>query len=89
MATTHIVFGPDLEPLESESRRGARTLGARRDSLIVSGTSAEVVAKLVEAVASTSGWCELEQARPDDRRTPVYVNAHAVRWVGDDDGDPA
>jgi hypothetical protein len=85
MTTARLVFGPDLEPLESESRRGAQTLGARRDSLVVSGTSGEVVAKLVEAVANTGGWCELELPGPDGRRAPVHVNAHAVRWVVDDD----
>ena len=79
------MFGPDLEPLESESRRGAHTAGARRDSLTVAGAAGEVVAKLVHAAANAGGWCELEQVLPDDRRHAVYVNAHAVRWVVEED----
>jgi hypothetical protein len=43
------------------------------------------VAKLVHAAASMAGWCELQQDLPDDRRRTVYVNAHAVRWVVDED----
>jgi hypothetical protein len=84
MATSRLIFGPDLEPLESESRRGAHNLGPRRDSLAVSGSSAEVVARLVEATANTAGWCELEEALPDAGRRTVFVNAHAVRWVVED-----
>jgi hypothetical protein len=44
-----------------------------------------VVVKLMQAEESTGGWCELEQVLPDDRRRTVYVNAHAVRWVVDQD----
>jgi hypothetical protein len=89
MTTSQLIFGPDLEPLESESRRGAHSLGPRRDSLTVAGSSSELVAKLVQATASTAGWCELEEALPDDRRRTIYVNAHTVRWVVDDDEAPA
>jgi hypothetical protein len=85
MTTSRLIFGPDLEPLESESRRGAHSPGPRRDSLTVAGTSSEVVAKLVQAATSMAGWCELQQELPDDRRGIVYVNAHAVRWVVDED----
>jgi hypothetical protein len=82
---SRLTFGPDLEPLESESRRGAHPPGPRRDSLTVAGASAEVVAKLVQAAADMDGWCELEQVAPDDGRRIVYVNARAVRWVVDED----
>jgi hypothetical protein len=44
-----------------------------------------LVAKLMQAEENTGGWCELEQVLPDDRRRTVYVNAHAVRSVVDDD----
>jgi hypothetical protein len=44
------MFGPDLEPLESESRRGAHPPGARHDSLTVVGAGGEVVGKLMQAV---------------------------------------
>jgi hypothetical protein len=83
MTTSRLIFGPDLEPLETESRRGAHSPGPRRDSLTVAGPSSQVVAKLVQATTSMAGWCELQQALPDDRRRPV--NAHAVRWVVDED----
>jgi hypothetical protein len=85
MTTSRLIFGPDLEPLESESRRGAHSPSPRADSLTVAGTSGEVVAKLVQAATTMAGWCELQQALPDDRRRPVDVNAHAVRWVVDED----
>jgi hypothetical protein len=85
MTTSRLIFGPDLEPLESESRRGAHSPGPRHDSLTVAGSSSDVVAKLVQAAASMAGWCELQQELPDDRRRTVWVNAHAVRWVVDDD----
>jgi hypothetical protein len=78
-------FGPDLEPMEFESRRGARALGPRRDSLLVAGTSEEVVAKLVEAQRATAGWCELDQVLDDGGHRKAYVNAAAVRWVSDRD----
>jgi hypothetical protein len=85
MTTSRLIFGPDLEPLESESRRGAHSPGPRRDTLTVAGSSSDVVAKLVQAVASTAGWCEVQEELPDGRRRTVYVNAHTVRWVVDDD----
>jgi hypothetical protein len=85
MTSSRLIFGPDLEPLEGESRRGAHSPGPRRDSLTVAGSSSDVVAKLVEAAASTAGWCEVQEVLPDDRHRTVYVNAHAVRWVVDDD----
>jgi hypothetical protein len=84
-AASWLSFGPDLEPMEHEARRGARTLGPRRDSLLVAGTSAEVVAKLVEAERSTAGWCELDQVLDDGTHRTAYVNATAVRWVSDRD----
>jgi hypothetical protein len=89
MTTSRLIFGPDLEPLESEARRATHSPGPRSDSLTVAGSSGDVVAKLVQATASTAGWCELEEALPDDRRRTVYVNAHAVRWVVDEDEAPA
>jgi hypothetical protein len=89
VTSSRLMFGPDLEPLESESRRGAHPAGARRDSLTVAGAADQVVLKLVHAVANAGGWCELEQVLPDDRRRAVYVNAHAVRWVVGDDEDRA
>jgi hypothetical protein len=85
VTTSRLMFGPDLEPLESESRRGAHPAGARHDCLTVAGTCGDVVVKLMHAVANAGGWCELEHVLPDDGRRPVYVNAHAVRWVGDVD----
>lgn len=85
MTTSRIIFGPDLEPLESESRRVAHSPGPRPDSVTVAGSSSDVVAQLMEAAANTAGWCELQQELPDDRRRTVYVNSHAVRWVVDDD----
>jgi hypothetical protein len=88
MATSRVIFGPDLEPLESESRRGAHTPGPRRDSLTVAGTSEEVVNKLVQAESAMAGWCELEQVLSDGRRRRAYVRARAVRWVVDDDEAP-
>ncbi len=89
MTTSRLIFGPDLEPIESESRRGAHAPGPRRDSLAVAGTSSEVVAKLVQAEASTAGWCELQEVLADDRRRTVHVNARAVRWIVDEDEAPA
>ena len=88
MTTSRLFFGPDLEPIESESRRGAHSPGPRRDSLTVAGSSSDVAAKLVEAVESRAGWCELQEMLAEDRRRTVYVNAHAVRWVVDDDDVP-
>ena len=85
MTRSRLVFGPDLEPLESESRRGAHPAGARGDSLTVAGASGDVVAKLVQAASNAGGWCELEQVLPDDGRRAVYVNARAVRWVVEED----
>jgi hypothetical protein len=37
------MVGPDLEPLESESRRRAHPPGARHDSLTVAGAGGELV----------------------------------------------
>lgn len=84
-AAAWLTFGPDLEPMEYESRRGAQALGPRRDSLLVAGTSEEVVAKLVEAQRATGGWCEVDQVLPDGTHRRAYVNAAAVRWVSDRD----
>jgi hypothetical protein len=79
------MVGPDLEPLESESRRGAHPPDARHGSLTVAGAGSELVVKLTRAEENTGGWCELEQVLPDDRRRTVYVNARAVRSVVDED----
>jgi hypothetical protein len=87
-AASWLTFGPDLEPMEYESRRGAQALGPRRDSLLVAGSSAEVVAKLVEAQRATGGWCEVEQVLADGTHRRAYVNASAVRWVADCDAEP-
>jgi hypothetical protein len=80
MATAWISFGPDLEPLESESRRGAQTAARRRDGISVSGSAEEVAAKLIEASSSSAGWCRFDQVLDDGRR-PVYVNGGAARLV--------
>jgi len=87
-AASWLTFGPDLEPMEYESRRGARAAGPRRDSLLVAGSSGEIVAKLVEAQHATAGWCEVDQVLPDGTHRRAYVNAAAVRWVSDRDAAP-
>jgi hypothetical protein len=87
-AASWLSFGPDLEPMQHESRRGIRALGPRRDSLLVMGTSAEVVAKLVEAQRASGGWCELDQVLDDGTHRRAFVNATAVRWVSDRDEEP-
>jgi hypothetical protein len=79
MASAWISFGPDLEPLSSESRRGAGTPTPRRDGLRVSGEPADVAAKLAEAVG---GWCELESVDGEGLAHAVHVNARAARFVG-------
>jgi hypothetical protein len=84
MPTSWISFGPDLEPLESEARRGAHAAAPRRDGVSVSGTSHDVVSKLIQASGATAGWCELEQVLADDRRRAVYVNGAAARLVIDE-----
>jgi hypothetical protein len=84
MATAWISFGPDLEPLESEARRGAQTPPRRRDGIAVSGAPEEVVAKLVDAAAVSAAWCRLEQVLEDGSRRPVFVNAGAVRLVAEE-----
>jgi hypothetical protein len=86
-AASWLSFGPDLEPMEHETRRGIRALGPRRDSLLVAGASADVVAKLVEAQRQTAGWCELDQVLDDGTHRTAYVNAAAVRWVSDRDAE--
>jgi hypothetical protein len=85
MPTSWISFGPDLEPMASESRGAARIAEPRRDGLSVTGTSEEVVFKLVQAAGANSGWCELEEVVAADRRRTVYVNGAAVRLVVDED----
>jgi hypothetical protein len=84
-AASWLTFGPDLEPMEYESRRGAQAAGPRRDGLLVAGSSVEVVAKLVEAQRATAGWCEVEQVLSDGAHRRTYVNAAVVRWVSDRD----
>jgi hypothetical protein len=81
MATAWISFGPDLEPLESEARRGAQTPPRRRDGVRVSGGAEEVVAKLVEAAGATGAWCRFEEVLDEGGRRPVFVNAGAARLV--------
>ena len=85
MPTSWISFGPDLEPMASESRGAAERPAPRRDGLSVNGTSEEVVSKLVQAGAGRGGWCELEEVLTDDRRRTVHVNCAAVRLVIDED----
>ena len=84
MATSWLSFGPDLEPLESEARQGAKTPSLRRDGVRVSGSAEDVVARLVEAAATSAAWCRLERADDDGDLRPVYVNAGAVRLVIED-----
>ena len=88
MATAWISFGPDLEPLESEARRGARTAPRRRDGVRVSGDAKEVVANLVNARSASAGWCQLEEVLEDGGLRSVFVNAAAVRLVADE-AEPA
>ena len=87
MATAWISFGPDLEPLESEARRGARTAPRRRDGVRVSGDAEQVVTNLVEA-GSSGGWCRLEEVLEDDGVRSIFVNVAAVRLVADE-AEPA
>jgi hypothetical protein len=84
MATAWISFGPDLEPLESETRRGAQTPPPRRDGVRVNGAAEEVVAKLVEAVGTSAAWCRLDQVRDDGSLAPVFVNAAVARLVSEE-----
>jgi hypothetical protein len=79
-----LYFGPDLEPLESESRRASRFAGARRDAVAVEGPSGEVIAKLVAAQANAGGWCELQELLDDGERRTIHVNAAMVRYVVDE-----
>jgi hypothetical protein len=88
MATAWISFGPDLEPLESEARRGARTAPRRLDGVRVSGNAEGVVANLVEAGSASAGWCRLEEILEDGGQRSVFVNAAAVRMVVDE-AEPA
>jgi hypothetical protein len=81
MAMSWISFGPDLEPLQSESRRGAQTPPRRRDGIGVSSDAEEVVAKLIDAARASGGWCRFEQVLEDGGRRPVFLNAGAVRLV--------
>lgn len=84
MPTSWISFGPDLEPLESEARRGAQTPPRRRDGVRVSGAAEDVVARLVEAAGTSGAWCRFDQVRDDGGRRPVFVNAGAVRLVAEE-----
>ncbi len=84
MASSWLYFGPDLEPLASESRRASRFAGSRRDAVAVDGASDEVTAKLI-AAQSGGGWCELQQLVGDDERRRIYVNAATVRFVVDEE----
>ena len=84
MASSLLYFGPDLEPLESESRRASRFAGSRRDAIPVDGPCDEVVAKLVAAQADASGWCELQELLSGGERRSIHVNAAMVRYVVDE-----
>jgi hypothetical protein len=84
MATTWISFGPDLEPLESESRRGAQTPPVRRDGISVTGRAEEVANKLIEASGTSAAWCRFEQQVENGGARPVYVNGATVRFVIED-----
>ena len=79
--TSWISFGPDLEPLSSESRRRAEAPGPRKDGLLVIGEAGEIADILAEACASKEGWCLLERFGTDGDRQPVHVQARLVRWV--------
>jgi hypothetical protein len=81
MPTSWISFGPDLEPLESESRRGAQTAGPRRDGISVNGSAEEVTTTLIEASGTGAAWCRLEQVLEDSGRRTVFVNGAAARLV--------
>jgi hypothetical protein len=81
MATAWITFGPDLEPLESEARRGAQTAPRRRDAVRVSGAADEVVAKLVEATGASAAWCRFDEVLEEGRTRSVFVNAGVARLV--------
>jgi hypothetical protein len=81
MASSLLYFGPDLEPLERESRRASQLAGARRDAVAVEGASDEVVAKLIAAQEAAGGWCELQELVGDGDRRSIYVNAATVRFV--------
>jgi hypothetical protein len=84
--------GELLAILAARSRTARERVATRSPScgraarqLDVAGAGGEVVAKLMRAAANTGGWCELEQVLSDDRRRAVYANAHAVRWVVEED----
>jgi hypothetical protein len=81
MATSWISFGPDLEPLESEARRGAQTPPRRRDGVCVSGGAEEVVARLVEAAGTSCGWSRFDEVVEDGGLHSIFVNAATVRLV--------
>jgi hypothetical protein len=85
MPTSWISFGPDLEPMASETRGAAQIPAPRRDGLSVTGTSEEVVFKLVQAAGANGGWCELEEVVAPDRRRTIFVNGAAVRLVVDEE----
>jgi hypothetical protein len=84
MASSLLYFGPDLEPLASESRRASQFAGARRDAVSVDGAAGEVVAKLIAAQSDAGGWCELQQLVDGDEPRAIYVNAATVRFVVDE-----
>jgi hypothetical protein len=85
MARSLLYFGPDLEPLERESRRASNLAGARRDAVVVDGASDDVAAKLIAAQAEAGGWCELQELVGDDEPRRIYVNAATVRFVVDEE----
>jgi hypothetical protein len=51
VTTSRLMFGHDLEPLESESRRGAHP-------------RARAVAKLMQAAENTGGWSSMRPVSP-------------------------
>jgi hypothetical protein len=84
MPTSWISFGPDLEPLESEARRGVQTPPRRRDGVRVGGAAEDVVARLAEAAGASGAWCRFDQVLDDGGRRPVFVNAGAARLVAEE-----
>jgi hypothetical protein len=87
MATSWISFGPDLEPLESDSRRGAQAAPRRRDGVRVTGEPEEVVAKLVDALGASAGWCRLDEVLDDGGLRPIFVHADLARVVAGEERD--
>ena len=80
-AAAWLSFGPDLEPLASESRMRAQASGPREDGLLIAGEAGQIADILAEACASKEGWCTLDRVMGDGVTEPVHVQAGLVRWV--------